>query len=483
MPDIFDLYAPQVQKLIGNIDDVVSINDFDKAMEKLNKLKQFKSDVDRFNKLKNKFFAVDKSKIPTTRDIDEEGINPDYFDILPDEMIPQQLKEYKMYQDRLKGEDGKLIKEPVSFNDYLKQVPGFYDDLKVKHPGAFTVNKKQVPLTDEEMQAEYNKLTGLSDEDIQFYMANKDVFTPSENNRYLEELIRQETPNLVSRGNLGNTLAERFQNEAMMNALNTKQPEYKYHFDNNGNMIYFDPTDPTNYNVVKYGKGKDENAGLYNKIGFRIIEKDGKYVYQFPTGTGWQDSQLEATPEQYDAYLTGIQDKGLSFEDKKEISNSYKLPRIGRKKNSGSNNVNFGNYKPGDFKKMTTESLDKLSVGDLNELKKYKKYLPNDVKREFEKRIRTSNYDDEGDNNDLSKDKNNDKSFVEGELITFRTDFENALGKMSTDRTPESKQEALDLLTEVYEWLESLNGKIDPDVLDSAGATVNEFVKTINWPY
>lgn len=394
MPDVFDQYTPQLKELIGNIDDVYTLDDFDKAMEKFGAIKQYKNDVQRFQQLQNKFSSVNPDNIPLDKEIDVETFNPDYINMLPDEKLPESVKEYVNYQDRLRGEDGNFKQQPLSFDEYVKAIPGYYEDLKTNHPGAFMTTKKKQPLTDEELMQAYNNATGLSPEDIAWYKENQGKFTPQQANDVLMQMISQTAPTLGSTGKLGNQLAERFTNEGMMQMLNDKKTEYKTHFDNNGNMIYFDPTDPTKYKVVQYGKGKSEFTDDINKVGYRIVEKDGRYVYQFPSEGGWVDSKLEATPEQFDAYVTHLKDAGLSYEDKKEINSSFKTTNPRRRRKTGSNNVNFGNYKPGDFGKMTIESLDKLSVGDLNELKKYKKYLPNDVKREFEKRISSGSLDD-----------------------------------------------------------------------------------------
>lgn len=416
MPDFLDQYTPQIKELIGNIDDVYSLDDFDKAMEKFGAIKQYKQDVQRFGQLKNKYLGVDLNSIPMDREVDTETINPDYLNLLPEDMMPSSVKEYTAYQDRLKGEDGNFTQQPIAFDEYIKTIPGYYDDLKTNHPGAFKTVKQKQALTDEELQQAYDLATGMTPEEIKWYKENEGKFTPQQANEVLMQMISQTAPTLQSSGSLGNTLSERYKNEGMMQMLNDKKTEYKTHFDNNGNMIYFDPTDPTKFKVVQYGKGKSEFTDDINKVGYRIVEKDGKYVYQFPSEGGWVDSKLEATPEQYDAYNTTLTDKGLSYEDKREINSSFKTTRTPRRRKVGSNNVNFGNFKPGDFSKMTIESLDKLSVGDLSELKKYKKYLPNDVKREFEKRIQSGSLDTE-DSMDDNTNTNSQSFQYAGELL------------------------------------------------------------------
>jgi len=487
LPGWFDNFVDKksgdLEDIYKGLDDLRVDAEYEDALNEIKGITEHRKTVQRYYDLDNKLRGV-RGKVPQYREEDETLLNPDHLDFDPNLEESQRnpaVQQYLKYAETFKNTY--KDKNPIGFEDYLNQYPDLKQTLRPEH---YTTRKKQVPLTDEEYENTMYQQAGFTDEDKALYTElKKQGLGIPEHNEKLNRLLLKYAPYLTSSGKKSDKYLRMLQQEAELGAIPLpEKTKYSVHVDpTSGKIVYYDPTNPGNEIVNEFSEGKDKNKGFYDKIGFRIVEKDGKYVYQIPTPGGWEDSDLTATEQQYQAYLTQVEEKGLSTEEKLGIRNQFKSPgrRTGRK--LGSSNVNFGNFKPGDFSKVDKKYIDKLGVGDLNELSKNSQYLSKEAQSYLDKKLsNVGDSEEQYEGNSDYKQLDDDRKLLYRELEKFYNDFDGALGRMQGGNQT-AKEDALMILDDAYEYLGKLKGQISDDALNEAVANVNEFIKTIKWPY
>jgi hypothetical protein len=484
--DFWSKYAGPINELQGNVSDITRYDNYEKAVNELKQYKQQFDDLNRVGTLRQKLAQTTGAELPEFREEDISVPNVDYFDMLPEEQIPQELRDYTDYMDRYTDPKTKEYTKEVTFDDYLTTL-GKKEEFLKNYPNAFKTGKKQVPMTKEELEQARYKMAGFTDEDTEFFTQNAGKEGEvADFNKILENLALKYGPMLRSSGSMGNQYEEQFGKE--LQSMLLQEPEktkFETYVDKeSGEVVYFDPYNPLNVHSVKYAN-KEKPPTTKNWKVFEDSEGNpyhGEWVYQ--NGEWVIEKKAELNKKEMEDYS--------SYKDKRDKTGVY-TPTGRRGYTGSSKNTDFSKWTPEKLKSLSKEDLLKFTAGELKGISDYRSYLDEEVSDELADLIANapSELDElitetsvgSGIDEETYKNLGDDQKFMVDELGKFYGEFNNALSQMQRQKSEDAKLNAMSVLEGVYTWMGSLEGHIPGDVLEDAYKRVDEFVSKINWPY
>lgn len=291
-PDFSQLYGGQIKELEGNLSDITRYDNYSDAMKDLEPFTAYHDNLNKINTIKTKLNNIDLTKIPQQKDEQTPVINQDYFEMLPEDQWPDEIKNWHKYTEDLKDDKGNYKKQPATFDEYL-QTLGIRDKFAKAHPNAYKTVSTKRDLTDDELKAEYYHAAGLSPEDAQFYEQYGDKISKKDEDEKLQTLITNYLPLLQSSGSMGDSYAKSFQQQVINKSVDEPAlTKYEVKVDEkNGDIIYVDPQNPGKYKVIKYADvkkpdedGKQDWDYNYDEQGnpyWGVWKKDANGQYKF----------------------------------------------------------------------------------------------------------------------------------------------------------------------------------------------------------
>jgi hypothetical protein len=402
MPGGFDEFinnsGQDILEAIGNLEDYIKIpRDYEEAMNDINREKQKQEKVRKYWDIANKINMIDYDSLPLTKKMETDVFNPSHPDfVMMDKSDNPAVQSYYQYITNLNetNEDGTL-KYPeaksIDFRTYLDMNPNLQQYITPQH---YTKQTNEIALTPEEYEMNAYKSAGLTDDDIAFYKENKNsIDTISSWNQKVQNMIYSLAPGLKSKFGKRDLSGQLSVKGSQLLLPEQVQQKHKYGFKEVGDkMLKYDET-TGNYKVIDIPGLKkkettkeweyfiDEDGSLTGEKGKvfwgeRVQDESGKWKIEYKSDLNEQEMK-EYQNEMDKMNKTGVYaPKG----------------RTGRRRGS-SRGVNFSSWKPEQFKNLTQEQIDNLSVGDLKELTGYKKYLSSDIKDYLSKK--TSSISDE----------------------------------------------------------------------------------------
>lgn len=434
MPNFWDKYQGERDKLAGNISDITRFGNYQEALDDLQKLRDDEQQLRRVGDLRRKLKSVDKNVLPRFREEDTPELNPDYFEMLQGtspENLPPEISNYDNYAKFIEEQKdpNKTVK---TFDEYLTTM-GVKDAFMQGNPGAYRTGKKQVPLTQEEIDQEYYKQAGLSPEDVQFFNEYKDKNIGT-HNKALEQFMLEHGPSLRSSGSMGNTYEEDLKKQLSSMMLEEPAPtKYEIKIDEkSGNIIYFNPQDPNDRQVVKYANPeKKPEKNTISKYQQMTLEE----AMNLPEGEiedaifYFSEDVRNALKSQFPV-LQNIEDKAFKtgiYQSKTGSSRRYR--------GGSSKSIDFGKWNPEKFKELTPDELAKFTAGELKALGNYSNYLSSDVQSALDSLLDGGTYQSPGsDNNDGAIDE---------------------VGDVMNEYTKDANDEQKEAVNNVNKWFEA----------------------------
>lgn len=422
MPGAFDKfleqYDPDIQKLLGNVDDIRVTNKYSDALNEINGMDAERQRIDKFYNLAGKIKGIDPNMVPNYNTVEEMQFNYD------DPRIYQSDNElnakYADYVNNWKTANKKDAGY-MSFDKFIEAVPGLKDQMVTE--GYFTKQEKQVPLNEQDMQQKIYETAGFTPEDIALYeegLKSPDIFNQDRYNEKLQNMAYKYYPQLMSKGSRGNSLQDMLGERLKGKILNVKQGknnEWKFEIEN-GHVIKYN-TGTGEYSVTNISKDKeattknweifeDDNGNPY--WGERV-EKDGQ----------WQiEHRAELNKAEKRSYETDLQ----LTQNKLDKSNNP-TKRSGRR-SGPSRKFSMSKMDVNEVKKIKPSDIGTKykTIEQLEELQKNGDYLTDETRQAIE------DYLDGGDPNDPEykadekADYDADYNYMKGELEKFRAEIE-----------------------------------------------------------
>src|SRR3990167_882873 len=341
----------KLSDLAGGVSDITRFGNYQEALEDLEKLRDKEQKLKRVADLSKRLNSFDRSKIPQTREEEVDELNLDYFDMLSPEEMPKELTDYENYVKYAQGEG----KEPASFDEYLGTL-GKRESFMLERPTAYKKGKKQVPLTKEEQEEAWFTQAGLSPGDVSFFKEYEKE-SIGDYNKSLDEYYLEHGPRLRSMGSMGNTYEEDLKNR--LSGMQLQEPEAtKYSVtvdEKSGNLIYYNPLNPNDYRVVKYGEGvkKPEKNTIMKYANMSLDEAMSLPVPEMENAIFYFSDAVRAGLKKQFPKLQNIEDRAFN-----EGIYTKKTSSSSRRRSSGSS-------KGTDFSKWTTDKFADIDADDL----------------------------------------------------------------------------------------------------------------------
>jgi hypothetical protein len=236
---------PDLQEGIGNVNDILVTNNYGKAQKHIEDIRQKQDKVKKFTVYN---YALNNTNLAPE----------DYYKTDKGFELNEGYETSKAYQDYVKAIDennkttGNIkAPDPTEFKSFVTQKPEYYEELYKN--GQLKQNK--VPLTTDELKLKMYEKAGIKPEDIGWFSEMSNTFDPNAENRRLNELIINKTPQLTSiYGKLGDKYAQLFAREVSQylnqpqnfeNPLSKSKPSEWELTENNGKYYWttdiFDP--------------------------------------------------------------------------------------------------------------------------------------------------------------------------------------------------------------------------------------------------
>lgn len=339
-----------LKNIFNNVSDIIVRDNYEDALKQLQPFRQAKQDRDRYYSLSEKINNVDFNKIPTTKQLDTEGIdtNSYAFQNLAD------TEAYKTFYDAYKKKnptyDGKTPIDIKEFNNYLNEYPEYRNELREK--GIFKPMKETVKRDDNEILSDIYANAGMTPDDVSFYNSYKTKVDSeiTRQNQQLAQFVNTWTPYLISSGELGKTDLDLLTKQAA--AYGLQKPEaIKYEYKTVGNnLVKINPTNGK-YEIIQIPTTGKEKKQSLNDLSANDLKK-----------LTFDDLMKYPTQEIYNHigdYSKEIQDKIYEqypdWKDVEKTSSRSGSPHSGKKR-SGSKapKLDLGNIDFGDETTPTT---------------------------------------------------------------------------------------------------------------------------------
>ena len=457
MPGWFDNFVKEnsadILSAEGNIEDYIRLpKTLEESQKILNNMQLEHDKTKKFWDISNKLQGIDYDTVPTTKKVDGMELDPEHPDFkIPDKSENPAVIKYRKYvaDHSEKDAEGKPLYdgEALDFKTYLDKNP----DLKA-YIGEQHYRKKtdEVALTPEEYKLEAYKGAGLNDNDIKFYDENKSsIDNITDYNQKVQNMLLGMYPNLISRkGKMGDMYGKIAEQRGQNLMINEGAPvKHKFGFKDVGGKVLKYDEGTGNYKVldIDSNKKKSDDPGNWE----HFIDEDGSKTGEKGKVYWGIREKNEKTGNFEIKYMGNLNEQEQkdyqNDEDKKNKEGVY-TPKTGTGRRSGSRRSKeskIGDMKPEDFKKVRAGDLKNMDVADIDQLKKYKKYLNPSVQDELDK-VETDGkpndaYTDESDPetfkyfdkyaNQLDAEKDKDKWHSLQE--SFLADLEKYKGKLS----------------------------------------------------
>jgi hypothetical protein len=282
--DLFEKYKAPIESFIGAVRNKVSFDSYEDAMDHINELKTYKDSVRKVQDITDKLTSVDLNNVPLTKPVDKEVIDPNWMNYYTKEELQnvKPLSNYLAYSE----EQSKNGKDILSMDDYLKNRPDLYNELKTTHGNIFKKQTDQQPMSNDELTAEYYRQAGLKPEDVKWYLENKGKYTATQYNERINDLVTKYVPYFINRGQEGQNYASLLSTEGGNMLIKPKA----YKFEKIGQDLFrIDPETGT-AKIIAKGDGKEKPSSTVKPT---IVYKDGQYyhhiAYESPKGLTFKD--------------------------------------------------------------------------------------------------------------------------------------------------------------------------------------------------
>ena len=275
MPDFSDIVLGNwnaLKNIFNNVSDIIVRDNYEDALKQLQPFRQAKQDRDRYYSLSEKINNVDFNKIPTTKQLDTEGIdtNSYAFQNLAD------TEAYKTFYDAYKKKnptyDGKTPIDIKEFSNYLNEYPEYRNELRDK--GIFKPMKETVKRDDNEILSDIYANAGMTPDDVSFYNSYKTKVDSeiTRQNQQLAQFVNTWTPYLISSGELGKTDLDLLTKQAA--AYGLQKPEaIKYEYKAVGNnLVKINPTNGK-YEIIQIPTTGKEKKQSLNDLSANDLKK------------------------------------------------------------------------------------------------------------------------------------------------------------------------------------------------------------------